>query len=84
MISNNSPRGGGGGGVEGSLIFSYIRRLGPFLGVQNFKFQYFYFYLFIFFFSGGGGGGSEKNEYFWGMKILLIFFGGVITNLDYI
>ena len=30
--------GGGGGGAE---IFIYIRRLGPFLGVQNFEFQYF-------------------------------------------
>ena len=25
----------------GTLIFSYIRRLGSFLGVQNFEFQYF-------------------------------------------
>ena len=33
-----SPGGGGGGGT---LIFSYIRRLGSFLGVQNFLFQYF-------------------------------------------
>ena len=32
------PRGGGGGGT---LILSYIRRLGSFLGVQNFEFQYF-------------------------------------------
>ena len=23
------------------MIFSYIRRLGPFLGAQNFEFQYF-------------------------------------------
>ena len=30
--------GGGGGGGE---IFIYIRRLGPFLGVQNLEFQYF-------------------------------------------
>ena len=30
----------GGGGD--TLIFSYIRRLGPFLGVQNFEFQYFW------------------------------------------
>ena len=29
-----SPRGG-------TLIFSYIRRLGPFFFVQNFEFQYF-------------------------------------------
>ena len=31
--------GGGGGGAE---IFIYIRRLGPFLGVQNLEFQYFW------------------------------------------
>ena len=30
--------GGGGGGTP---IVSYIRRLGPFLGAQNFEFQYF-------------------------------------------
>ena len=27
-------------GVGGTLIFSYIRRLGSFFGVQNFEFQY--------------------------------------------
>ena len=32
--------GGGGGG--GTLIFSYIRRLGPFFWVQNFEFRYFW------------------------------------------
>ena len=42
-----SPRGGGGGG--GTLL-SYISRLGLFLGVQNFEFQYFW--------------GFQKNEYF--------------------
>ena len=31
----------GGGGGEGTLIFSYIRRIGSFFGVQNFEFQYF-------------------------------------------
>ena len=31
---------GEGGG--GNLIFSYIRRLGPFWGVQNLEFQYFW------------------------------------------
>ena len=31
------PKGGGG-----TLIFSYIRRLGPFFGVQNFEFLYFF------------------------------------------
>ena len=44
---------GGGGG--GTLIFSYIRRLGPFLGAQNLEFQYFFF-------------GFHKNEYFLGYE----------------
>ena len=35
----SSPGGGGGGG--GTLIFSHIRRLGPFFWVQNSEFQYF-------------------------------------------
>ena len=34
-------QGGGGGGGGCTLIFSHIRRLGPFFGVQNSKFQYF-------------------------------------------
>ena len=50
-------------------MFSYIRRLGSFLGVQNFEFQYFWV--------------SRKMNIFGGMKILLIFLG-VITKLDYI
>ena len=54
------PRGG-------TLIFSHIRRLGPFFWVQNSEFQYFF-------------GFSEKLLFFWGMKILWIFFG-VITKL---
>ena len=53
-------RGGGGGGTQ---IFSHIRRLGPFFWVQNSEFQYFF-------------GFSEKLIFFWGMKILWIFFGG--------
>ena len=32
----------GGGGGRGTLTFSYVRRLGPFLGVQNFQFQSFW------------------------------------------
>ena len=32
--------GGGGGRGGGTLIFSYIRRFGPFLGVRNFEFQF--------------------------------------------
>ena len=46
-----------------TLIFLYIRRLGSFWGVQNFEFQYFW-------------GVSEKNECFWGIKILSIFHLG--------
>ena len=52
-----------------SLIFSCIRRLQLFLGVQNFEFQYF-------------SGVFRKLNIFGGMKILWIFFG-VITKLDY-
>ena len=63
-----SPRRGGGGG--GTLIVSYISLPGLFFRVQNFDFQFFW-------------GGLRKTEYFWGMKILWIFFG-IITKLDYI
>ena len=57
-----TPGGGGGGG--GTLIFSHIRRLGLFLGVQKIlNFNIFW--------------GFQKNEYFLGgMKILWIFLGG--------
>ena len=61
-------QGGGGGG--GTLIFSYIRRLGSFLGVQNFKFQYFLVF-------------SEKII-FLGDSRFCEYFLGVITNIDYI
>ena len=55
--------GGGGGGVGGySDIFIYIRRLGPFWGVQNLEFQYFI-----------GGGGFRNIIIFGGMKILWIY-----------
>ena len=37
QAESHHPGGGGG-----TLIFSYIRMLGPFLGVQNLKFQYFF------------------------------------------
>ena len=51
---------GGGGGNE---IFIYIRRLGPFWGVQNLEFQYFSL----------GGGGVRNITIFGGMKILWIY-----------
>ena len=57
----------GGGG--GTVIFTYIRRLGSFLGVQNFEFRNFW--------------GFQKNEYFLGYEVFVDIFG-VITKLDYI
>ena len=49
--------------LGGILIFSHIRRLGLFVGVQNSEFQFFR--------------GFQKNEHFLGgMKILWICFGG--------
>ena len=38
IANRHSPQGEGGGGT---LIFSYIRRLGPFFLGQTFEFQYF-------------------------------------------
>ena len=51
------------------LIFSYIHRLGPFLGVQDFEFQYF--------------GGFQKNEYFLRYDDFVDILG-VIPKFDYI
>ena len=56
-----------GGG--GTLILYNVRRLGPFLAVQNFKFQYFLEFQKNAFFFGGGGGGYEEIVnifFFWG------------------
>ena len=61
--------GGGGGGLC-SLIFSYIRRLGPFSWVKNVQFRDF-FWIF------------RKINIFWGYENLWLFFG-VITKLGYI
>ena len=58
-----TSRGGGGGGGGCTLIFSCIRRLGSFFGVQNFESQYIL--------------GFQKNEYFLGYgNFVDIFFGG--------
>ena len=51
------PQGGGGG----TLIFSYIRRLGPFFGGQILEFQYFL--------------GFQKNEYFFGYENFVDILG---------
>ena len=52
-------------GVRGTLLFSSIRRLGPFLGVHNFEFHHFLW-----------GGGVGKNNIFGGMKLCVYFWGG--------
>ena len=62
MIFLKLGKGEPGGGGGGTLIFPYIRRLRLFFGVQNFEPHHFLEF--------------QKNEYFWGMKILWIFFGG--------
>ena len=52
-------RRGGGGGV--TLIFSYTRRLRPFLGVQKFNFSMFW--------------GFQRNEYFLGYEDFVNILG---------
>ena len=48
---------------KGNSDILYIRRLGPFLGVQNFEFQFFFFF---FFFWGGGFRKKYIFFFFWG------------------
>ena len=61
----------------GTLIFLYIRRLGPFFGLKllNFNslggFQKNDYYFFLFFFWGGG-----YEEYFFGVLAIFDIFGG--------
>ena len=56
-----------GKGLEGcTLILSYIRRLRSSFCVQIVKFNIIL--------------GFQKNQYFWGMNILWIFFGGSSQN----
>ena len=53
LMRNTCPRGGGGGGGgEGTLIFSYIRRLGSFFFIQNFGFIIFWDFQKNYYFSG--------------------------------
>ena len=58
----HNPRGGGGG----TLIFSYIRRLGSFFGVKILNFNIF--------------GGFQKNKYFWGYEDFVDIFMGSSLN----
>ena len=53
---------GGGGGV--TLIFSCIRRLWLFFGVQNFDF---------FFLGGGEGGVDDFVDIFWGHHTIELY-----------
>ena len=73
-ISDNNRCCENPGVGENTLIFLYIRRLGSFLGVQNFEFQYFFFFFFLVF---------RKINIFWSMNIFWIFFGS-LQKLDYI
>ena len=50
-------------GVGGTLICSYIHRLGPFLGFKILNFNFL-------------GGLQKKWIFIWRMKILWIFVGG--------
>ena len=67
-MCSKTPEGGGGG----TLIFSYIRRLGSFGGggVKKFNFNIFW--------------GFQKNKYVLGYEDFVDIFRGVITKLDYI
>ena len=56
------PRGGGGG----TLIFSYIRRLGPFFGFKILNFNIFW--------------GCQKNKYFLGYEDFVDIFWGSSQN----
>ena len=62
-LANVDIPGGGGG----TLIFSHIRRLCPFFGVQNFEFHYFF-------------GFSEKMNIFWGNEYFMDIFLGSSQN----
>ena len=62
MILYNLSRNGGLGPRGGTLIFSHIRRLGPFFGLKILNFNIFW--------------GFQKNEYFWGYDDFVDILGG--------
>ena len=51
-----------------TLIFSYICKLGPFFGVQNFEFRFF--------------GVFRKINIFFGYEIFLIILGGILDYIS--
>ena len=61
IIFKNLRAVGSQGGGGGTLIFSYIRRLGSFLGFRNLNFNSFW--------------GFQKNEYFWGHHKIGLYLG---------
>ena len=56
-------------GVAVLLYFHIYVGLAHSLGFTILNFNFFFFFFF-------GGRGGQKNEYFWGMKRLWIFWGG--------
>ena len=67
QIEGSLARAPGGGGGGGTLIFSYIRWLGPFLGFKILNFVFL--------------GVSRKININWGMIILWIFFGVIAKEV---
>ena len=65
FTKRNQPDNQGGGG--GTLIFSHIRRLGPFFGFKILNFNIFW--------------GFQKNEFFLGVCRFSGSFLGVTTKL---
>ena len=64
LANTEGAEGPGGGG--GTLIFSHIRRLGPFLGFKILNFNIFF--------------GFQKNEYFLGYEDFVDIFWGLSQN----
>ena len=69
VLPYDMPYASPSGGVGGTLIFSYLRRLGSFFLLKISSFKIFW--------------GFQKNEYFLGYEDLKNIFGA-ITKLDII
>ena len=68
-LTSVSVPGGGGGGGGVTLIFSYIRRLGPFFGLKISNFNILFGFQRNKYFLG-------YEEYFWVLDIPDFFFLG--------
>ena len=62
-------------GGRDTLIFSYIHRLGSFLGFKILNLTIFFFFFFL-----GGGGGGQKKYFFCGYEDFVDIFGGSSQN----